>query len=110
MAWLINLLTPPGGVVCDPFLGSGSSAVAAVRGGFRFVGCEKTEEYLPIIEGRIRHAEATCIEAESAKGAATDSSANSEKGNALQHLFGGATARPRGTSSADWYRASTATA
>jgi site-specific DNA-methyltransferase (adenine-specific) len=68
MAWLINLLTPPGGVTCDPFIGSSSSAVAAIREGFRFVGCEMEEDYLPIIEGRIRHAEATCIGAESAKG------------------------------------------
>lgn len=52
----------------DPFMGSGTTAVAAIREGFHFVGCEKTEEYLPIIEGRIRHAEATRIVAESASG------------------------------------------
>lgn len=60
MAWLINLLTPPGGVTLDPFLGSGTSAVAAVRDGFPFIGCEMEAEYLPLLEGRIRHAEATC--------------------------------------------------
>jgi site-specific DNA-methyltransferase (adenine-specific) len=57
MAWLIKLLTPPGGVVLDPFLGSGTTAVAAVREGFAFIGCEMEPEYLPILEGRIRHEE-----------------------------------------------------
>jgi len=57
MAWLIKLLTPPGGVVLDPFLGSGTTAVAAVREGFAFIGCEMEPEYLPILKGRIRHEE-----------------------------------------------------
>jgi site-specific DNA-methyltransferase (adenine-specific) len=59
MAWLLNLLTPPGGTALDPFIGSGTTGVAAVREGFRFIGCELTADYLPRIEGRIRHAEAT---------------------------------------------------
>ena len=46
------------GVVLE--LGSGTSAVAAVREGFPFIGCEMEAEYLPLLEGRIRHAEATC--------------------------------------------------
>lgn len=58
MGWLIRLLAPPGGVVLDPFLGSGTTAVAAVREGFRFIGVEMTPEYIPILEGRIHHAEA----------------------------------------------------
>lgn len=54
--WLIRLLTPPGGVVLDPFLGSGTTAEAALNEGFEFVGCELTAAYVPIIEARIRRA------------------------------------------------------
>jgi len=52
MAWLVRLVTPPGGVVLDPFAGSGSTLVAARREGFGFIGCEITDEYIPIIEAR----------------------------------------------------------
>jgi site-specific DNA-methyltransferase (adenine-specific) len=57
MRYLIKLVTPPGGVVLDPFLGSGTTAVAAILDGFDWIGCEMTEEYWPIIEGRVTWAE-----------------------------------------------------
>jgi len=53
MQYLIKLITPPGGVVLDPFLGSGTTAVAAILDGFDWIGCEMTKEYWPIIEGRV---------------------------------------------------------
>lgn len=56
MRWLCRLITPPGGVVLDPFAGSGSTGVAALAEGFQFIGCEMTDEYIPILVGRIRHA------------------------------------------------------
>jgi len=56
MRYLIRLVTPPGGLVLDPFLGSGTTAVAAILEGFNWVGCELTAEYLPIIEARTLHA------------------------------------------------------
>lgn len=56
MEYLIRLVTPAGGVVLDPFTGSGSTGKAALLNGYRFIGCELTEEYLPIIEGRLKHA------------------------------------------------------
>ena len=56
MRYLIKLVTPPGGTVLDPFTGSGSTGKAALLDGFQFVGAELTEEYLPIIEGRLRWA------------------------------------------------------
>ncbi len=49
-------ITPPGGVVLDPFTGSGSTGKAAVLEGFGFVGIEKEAEYLAIAERRIEHA------------------------------------------------------
>lgn len=52
MAWLVRLVTPPGGTVLDPFAGSGSTLVAAKREGFNFVGIELEDEYIPIIEAR----------------------------------------------------------
>jgi site-specific DNA-methyltransferase (adenine-specific) len=56
MRYLIKLVTPVGGTVLDPFTGSGSTGKAALLDGFAFVGAELTEEYLPIIEGRLRWA------------------------------------------------------
>ena len=63
MEYLIKLVTPPGGVVLDPFTGSGSTGKAAILQGFDFIGIEITEEYLPIIEGRLKHAEQLVAEA-----------------------------------------------
>lgn len=62
MSYLITLVTPPGGTVLDPFMGSGSTGVAAIRDGFDFVGIEKEEEYFNIAESRIKAAymELTC--------------------------------------------------
>jgi site-specific DNA-methyltransferase (adenine-specific) len=57
MEYLIKLVTPPKGTVLDPFTGSGSTGKAAILQGFDFIGIEMTEEYLPIIEGRLKHAE-----------------------------------------------------
>ena len=56
MRYLIKLVTPEGGTVLDPFTGSGSTGKAALLDGFNFMGAELTEEYLPIIEGRLRWA------------------------------------------------------
>jgi site-specific DNA-methyltransferase (adenine-specific) len=56
MRYLIKLVTPYGGVVLDPFTGSGSTGKAALLEGYQFIGAELTEEYLPIIEGRLRWA------------------------------------------------------
>jgi DNA modification methylase len=53
MRQLVRLVTPPGGVVLDPFTGSGSTGKAAILEGFQFIGCELTKDYLPIIQGRI---------------------------------------------------------
>jgi site-specific DNA-methyltransferase (adenine-specific) len=51
--WMNGLICPPGGVILDPFMGSGSTGKAAIRGGFQFIGCEMTPEYMPIAEARI---------------------------------------------------------
>ena len=56
MRYLIKLVTPPGGTVLDPFLGSGTTAVAATLEGFEWIGCEMTEDYWPIIEARVEWA------------------------------------------------------
>lgn len=56
MRYLIKLVTPAGGVVLDPFTGSGSTGKAALLDGYKFIGIELTEEYLPIIEGRLKFA------------------------------------------------------
>lgn len=53
MQWLCRLVTPPGGVILDPFMGSGSTGKAAVLEGFRFIGCEREDEYMPIAAARI---------------------------------------------------------
>jgi DNA modification methylase len=56
MRYLIKLVTPEGGVVLDPFTGSGSTGKAALLDGYEFIGIELTEDYLPIINGRLKWA------------------------------------------------------
>jgi DNA modification methylase len=53
MRWLVRLVTPPDGLVLDPFCGSGTTGCAAVLEGFRFVGCERDAEYVRIARARI---------------------------------------------------------
>jgi site-specific DNA-methyltransferase (adenine-specific) len=59
MEYLVKLVTPPGGTVLDPFTGSGSTGKAALLNGFKFIGIELTADYLPIIQGRLKHAAET---------------------------------------------------
>lgn len=53
MRWLVRLVTPPGGIVLDPFTGSGSTGIAAHLEGMEFIGIEREAEYLAIAEARI---------------------------------------------------------
>ena len=53
MRYLCRLVTPPGGVVLDPFTGSGSTGKAAILEGFRFIGIEREAEYVEIAKARI---------------------------------------------------------
>jgi len=53
MAYLCRLVTPPNGIVLDPFMGSGSTGIAALLEGFRFCGMEMDEDYFKIAEARI---------------------------------------------------------
>lgn len=55
MAYLCRLVTPAGGTVLDPFMGSGSTGKAAIREGFSFIGCELSPEYAAIAQARIDH-------------------------------------------------------
>ena len=55
MLYLIRLITPKGGITLDPFMGSGSTGKAAIRGGFDFIGVERDDEYFQIAEGRINY-------------------------------------------------------
>ena len=55
MLYLIKLVTPKNGTVLEPFMGSGSTGKACVRGGFDFIGIEKEEEYLNIAKARIEN-------------------------------------------------------
>lgn len=63
MRWLCRLVCPPGGVVLDPFCGSGSTGVAAVEEGFGFVGIDRNERWVSdlaqprIAEARVRQAQ-----------------------------------------------------
>ena len=53
MEYLIKMVTKPGGVVLDPFAGSGSTLVAAKQNGYDYIGIELTEDYIPIIKARL---------------------------------------------------------
>ena len=54
MRYLCRLVTPPGGVVLDPFMGSGSTGIAASQEGFNFIGIELDPDYFAIAEQRIQ--------------------------------------------------------
>lgn len=54
MRYLCRLITPPGGTILDPFMGSGSTGKAAMLEGFRFVGCELSEAYADIAQARLQ--------------------------------------------------------
>ncbi|NBO54515.1 MAG: site-specific DNA-methyltransferase [Actinobacteria bacterium] len=56
MRYLVRLVTPPSGIVLDPFTGSGSTGKAAILEGFRFVGIEKEKPYYEIAKARIEDA------------------------------------------------------
>lgn len=53
MSYLCRLVTPPAGVILDPFMGSGSTGMAALQEGFKFIGIEREKEYFEIAEKRI---------------------------------------------------------
>ncbi len=53
MTYLVKLATPPGGTTLDPFMGSGTTGVAAVSQGFDFIGCELEPEYFEIATKRL---------------------------------------------------------
>lgn len=56
MRWLVRLVTPPDGTVLDPFTGSGSTGIATVLEGFKFIGIEQDKEYVKIARARIKYA------------------------------------------------------
>ena len=66
MTYLVRLVTPKGGTVLDPFSGSGSTLVAAIKEGARFVGIEREEEYALIAEERVRYTAAQELEMQEA--------------------------------------------
>lgn len=53
MRWLVRLVAPPGGVVLDPFMGSGTTGMAAELEGFRFIGIEQEAAYIGIAQRRV---------------------------------------------------------
>lgn len=55
LSWLCKIVTPPRGIVLDPFAGSGSCGIAATLNGFRYIGIEMDAEYVEIARARIRH-------------------------------------------------------
>lgn len=56
MEWLIKLVTPENGITLDPFMGSGTSGIAAVLNGFYFIGIEREKEFFEIAKQRIEAA------------------------------------------------------
>ena len=63
MAYLCRLVTPLGGTVLDPFMGSGSTGKAAVRESLGFIGCEISAEYLAIAKSRIEFEQSRMVAA-----------------------------------------------
>jgi site-specific DNA-methyltransferase (adenine-specific) len=55
MRYLCLLVTPPGGIVLDPFMGSGTTGCGAVQEGFRFIGFDLEAEHVEIAKARIAY-------------------------------------------------------
>jgi len=55
MRYLCRLVTPPGGTVLDPFMGSGSTGCAAIMEGFDFIGIDRESAHVRIADARIRY-------------------------------------------------------
>lgn len=55
MRWLVRLITPPGGMVLDPYAGSGTTGIAALLEGFSFTGIERDAGYCDIANARLQH-------------------------------------------------------
>ena len=53
MRWLVRLVTPPGGVVLEPFAGSGTTAEACIVEGFQCVAIEREADYIELIRQRL---------------------------------------------------------
>ena len=79
MRWLVRLVTPPNGVVLDPFMGSGTTGVAAQLEGFRFVGIEQDADYMEVAKARIAWWEANPQAAEKPKAAKREPKAKRDK-------------------------------
>ena len=58
MEWLVTLITPEGGLVLDPFAGSGTTLQAARDKGFRAIGVEQDADYIQLINARLETASA----------------------------------------------------
>lgn len=74
MRYLCRLITPPGGIVFDPFMGTGSTGIAAILEGFSFIGIELSADYVEMAERRIAQARGPlfakgAVKAEGVKGA-----------------------------------------
>jgi len=57
MRWLVRLVTPPNGLILEPFAGSGATVEAARLEGFRIIAIEREADYLPLIDERIRRSD-----------------------------------------------------
>jgi site-specific DNA-methyltransferase (adenine-specific) len=62
MSYMINMITPPNGIVLDPFTGSGSTGLAALENGFSFIGCEKDKDFHAIALMRLTNCKAILYE------------------------------------------------
>ena len=91
MRWLVRLITPPGGVVLDPFMGSGSTGIACVHEGVEFLGIEREPAYIEIARARIEHARSTVRTVQTGAGEVRvieKSKAHAKASAPLFHLLG----------------------
>lgn len=56
MEWLVKTYTSPGETVLDPFMGSGSTGVACVQTGRKFIGCELDPHFFDVAQNRLKKA------------------------------------------------------
>ena len=61
MEWLVELITPPNGVVLDPFAGTGTTLQAATNKGFHSIGIEADADYIQLINKRLEGGEQSTL-------------------------------------------------
>ena len=87
MRYLVRLVTPKDGICLDPYMGSGTTAVACKMEGFNYVGCEREENYVKIAEARVNAVKDYCVNADTNVAIKESIKEDAEKRHGILDIF-----------------------